>query len=804
MAARAEKRSRPWRSIVFAPVGEGATRRRGSDAVRVVLAVLAVLACWLITGTPAAPEKAVLHFLTPPPSGIRWLVNGVWWLATVGIIAGLGLLALLSRRRNVSRDVLLAGLVAWVLGLVLVWAIGPNGAAPPSASLKGLDLGFPIALIAATVAVATAALPYLSRGLQRVVEIGLVLMALSTVVHGSGLPISVLASMAIGWGVTAAVHLTFGSPLGLPSRDEVAVLLSELGLVAREVEPAPKQVWGVARFRARDPDGALEASVYGRDAADAQLVAKTLRFLAYRDSGPELTLTRLQQVEHEAYLTLLAERCGARAPTVVTAGVAGPSRDAVLVTRPPVGQRLDDLDEAARGERLSDRALEDVFGQLACLRRAGIAHGALSGDTILFSADGRCALTDFRSASSGGGDPERFHRDLAAALAVLAQAAGAERTVAAASRALAPGELSAALPFVQRAALSTATARSLRGQKALLADVRQRGAEAAGVEVPKLAEPRRISWVTLALVLGTIVGGWALIGVLINVGQSFSTIVGARWGWVAAVFVLSQLAYPALGTGVVASVLDPIPYGRAIALEFANTFVSLAGGTPAALATRIRFFQTQGYSTTLAVSSGVLLSTASWIVKGALFLIALPLAISSFHFTKETGGGGHGHAVWLIVVIVIAVAAGLGLVLIVPRLRRLARDKLRPPLADVLSHLKALARNPRKLVQLFAAQVAAQLFVALALGAALHAFNEHLNLAQLLIVLTLASMLGGVSPVPGGMGVVEAGMIFCLTAAGIPQSQAVAAVFVQRLFTAYLPPIWGGFVLVWMRRREYL
>ena len=86
----------------------------------------------------------------------------------------------------------------------------------------------------------------------------------------------------------------------------------------------------------------------------------------------------------------------------------------------------------------------------------------------------------------------------------------------------------------------------------------------------------------------------------------------------------------------------------------------------------------------------------------------------------------------------------------------------------------------------------------------MHAFGAHLGLATLVVVLTLGSMLGGVSPVPGGMGVVEAGMIFGLTAAGISDSVAVAAVFVQRLFTAYLPPIWGWFFLVWMRRREYL
>lgn len=72
------------------------------------------------------------------------------------------------------------------------------------------------------------------------------------------------------------------------------------------------------------------------------------------------------------------------------------------------------------------------------------------------------------------------------------------------------------------------------------------------------------------------------------------------------------------------------------------------------------------------------------------------------------------------------------------------------------------------------------------------------------MVLTLVSMVGGVAAVPGGMGVVEAGMILGLVAAGISESNAVAAVFVQRLFTVYLPPIWGWFVLAWMREREYV
>jgi uncharacterized membrane protein YbhN (UPF0104 family) len=38
----------------------------------------------------------------------------------------------------------------------------------------------------------------------------------------------------------------------------------------------------------------------------------------------------------------------------------------------------------------------------------------------------------------------------------------------------------------------------------------------------------------------------------------------------------------------------------------------------------------------------------------------------------------------------------------------------------------------------------------------------------------------------------------------VPEDAAVAAVFIHRLFTAYLPPIWGWITLTWMRRREYI
>jgi uncharacterized membrane protein YbhN (UPF0104 family) len=218
----------------------------------------------------------------------------------------------------------------------------------------------------------------------------------------------------------------------------------------------------------------------------------------------------------------------------------------------------------------------------------------------------------------------------------------------------------------------------------------------------------------------------------------------------------------------------------------------------------VRFFQQEGYDASVAVSSSAVVSTASWIVKGVLFLISLPLAWSSIHLEATPESGGNSKTVWILLAAVVGIGLVVGLVLAVPRLRRAASDKLRPKLSDIWLNVRTVAKSPRKLIQLFGGAAASQVLVALALGASLRAFDDHLSLATLIVVITLASMIGGVSPVPGGMGVVEAGLILGLTAAGISESDATAAVFIQRLFTSYLPPIWGWATLVWMRRREFV
>ncbi len=782
-----------------------------------IVAGLIVTASWITRVAGTRFERAVLGFVTPPPGAVRWLVTVVWVLGSLGLIVVVGVLALLAGRRAMARDVAVAGLATWGISHLLETSVGTRPALG-TLSLDHVDLHFPQARVAVAVAVALAAVPYLARGLERVITAVIALAALATVVHGSGLVTSVLAGIALGWGVVAAVRLAFGTPLGLPSAADVTLLVDELGIPAGHLVPATSQEWGVARYADPDPADPLAVSVYGRDARDAQLFAKLFRFVFYRDSGPTVTFTRLQQVEHEAYLTLLAGSRGATVPAVLRAARAGPRQDAVLITRPPAGTSVETLLVAATPDpappeddddvvvpaptiEVAERTLDSVFDQVLTLRAGRIAHGAIGTDTVVLDGSG-AGLVELRLASSDASQ-DQLDRDLACALATVALAVGPERAVAAAARRVPTGDLAAALPFLQRAALSPSLARRFRGRKADLAALRERGAETAGVEVPKLAEARRVNWVTVALIAGSLIGGWALLGVLLDVGRSFDTVRGAHSGWVVLVFVLSASVFPALSLEVLGAVVDPLPYGRVLALEIADTFVGLAGGTVAVVATRVRFFQQQGLSPTLAVSSGVLITSVSWLVKGVLFLIALPFGIGNIHLDESPSGGG-ARTAWLIVVAVVVVGVALGLVFAVPRWRRVARSKLRPRYSELRDQLRALSAQPRKFVQIFGGAIGAQLCVVLALAASLQAFDAHVSIATLLVVMTLASMLGGASPVPGGVGVVEAGLIIGLTSAGVPEEQAVAAVFVQRLFTSYLPPIAGWFTMVAMRRREYL
>src|SRR5580692_2782399 len=516
-AAGARHRLAPrLRAAVLGPRGGGTTRRRASDAFRLGFAAVVVAVSVPVMRANSAAELRIIRALNPPPAAVSWLVTSVFWLGSAGVVVLLVIAGLLVPRLTAVRWMAVAGLLTWGVCALLGVLLGPAAGRPLIGELSGLHARNPVTQLAVTVAVTATALPYLSRPVHRLVSVLVALAVLAGVCGGQALPVNAVSSAAVGWGIAAGVHLAVGSPLGLPSAAEVTEWIADLGVTVADITRASGQVWGVEQFTGRGPAGeAIELSVYGRDASDARVLAKLWRFALYRDSGPTLILDRLQQVEHEAYLTLMAGRAGVLVPAVLAAGRFGPSRDAALVTRMPDGPALSQAD----GAGLPDGTLDELLRTVLRLREAGIAHGALGSETIIVSAEGGACLKDFRSASASALEG-RLDGDLAAALAAVAVRVGAERTAAAAGRVLDADTARGALVHLQRSALDPVTVAAVQRDKGLLPGLRAAVASATGIEVPKLAEAKRVSWVNLVFGIGTLIGVWAILGVLADVRGS--------------------------------------------------------------------------------------------------------------------------------------------------------------------------------------------------------------------------------------------------------------------------------------------
>jgi hypothetical protein len=323
---RQHQLARRLRAAVLGPRGGGTTRRRASDAFRVGVAIAVVAVSIPVMRANSAVELRIVHALTPPPTAIKWLITSVFWLGSAGVIVLLIIVGLLIPRLAAVRWTALAGLLTWGVCALLQVFLGPAAGRPPTAALTGVSTSYPVTQLAVTIAVVATALPYLSRPVHRLVSFLVAVAALAAVSGGYALPVNAVSSLVLGWGVAAALHLAVGSPLGLPSATEVTEWVTDLNLTVKDITRSPGQVWGVEQFTGQDQaGGTIELAVYGRDASDARMLAKLWRFCLYRDSGPTLILDRMQQVEHEAYLTLMAGRAGVLVPEVLAAGRSDPA-----------------------------------------------------------------------------------------------------------------------------------------------------------------------------------------------------------------------------------------------------------------------------------------------------------------------------------------------------------------------------------------------------------------------------------------------------------------------------------------------
>ena len=800
MATRQRTHHLPTRAgwaTLFGVVPDHGLHRRASDILRVVAGVILFGIGTVGALSYSRFERSVhsaVESLPDPLLKVASIANGGGLVVAIIVIY---VIALSSRRLR-----FIAGIsIALGGGILLAWGLQHLIDAPSviGATAKGLSRypQYPPIRITVLAAVFFVSGPELTRPSRRLMMTLLLIVAVSATARTDGYPAGIFGAIALGWALAAAIHLLLGSPDGAPDPTEVETDLASVDLTVNDLVVSPVQAWGEKAYSGTSSDGTpLRIVVIGRDATDAQLLTKIGRFLWYKDSGPVLSFSRQGQIEHRAFALLLAERAGVKVPSVVSASTIGSRGDATLVLDSVKGTTLDQLSQ----DQITDDFLVDTWTELSKLHDAGITHGGIWSQTFLLTDSG-AAFTDLPTANTTP-DSDAYFLDRVALLATLADSVGDERAIASAQSSLGKEGLAALLPYLQTTALPRVNRRSADGLKKLCSRLRDEVSTATGVEAPKLEELRRVAPSSILIAAFTILGMYLLIGQFAHVEWA-TMFEDAHWVWVPVVFLLAWVPIAGLSMSLLGSVSKPLPLRPVVMLEIGTKFTGLAGGGVTTFALQVRFFQKQGLKSAVAVTSSLLNSVASGFTEVVFLLIALIFGASAFSLSKG-GSGSSGGLSGKIFVAAILIAVITAIAFTIPGLRHRVSKFLIPQVHAAKENLAAVMKNPRKGLQMLAGNALSQVFYALVLWAALHTYGESLGLMQLIIINTLASILGGIAPVPGGIGVIEAGLIAGFTAAGIPDQQAIAATFTARMFTAYLPPICGWLSINWLRHRDYV
>ena len=763
--------------------------RRATDAI---LLVACALGLWVVS-MAALPDPGFLTGLLAFLRSAPGFLTTAWQIA-VDLLAlwaiALIIAAAWRRRFDLARDLVLATLLA--IGVWQVVARLAEGSWPAfwdSLRTVGAPSWYPSPRIALPAAVIVTAAPHLSRPARRAGRWLLTFGLLAVMALGAASTLGALAGVLVGTAAASIVHLALGSSAGRPSIDDVRRALAQVGITATELSAADRQPAGSFEVMARDDAGrSLVVKVYGRDAHDSALVTTVWRAIWYREPGAPLRLGRLQQVEHEAFVTLLAAQAGVVTEAVITAGATADD-DAVLVLR-SCGTLLD-----------RTTAPDDLDRQLWAvadlLHRQGIAHGAIDPGTIIVD-EGRVGLVDFGNASVAAPDG-RLQTDRVQVLATVAMLHGNDRAVASALEALGADRLAELLPFVQRAVLTPRQ----RAAGLDLDALREATAAAAGVEEPALERLRRI---TLGTVVRVLLPGLAILALTsmvagLDLDGVWDELVNATWWLLLAGFIAANLTRLTQALSTLGASPKPLPLGPVYALQLTSSYIQIAIPSYAArVAVVVRFFQRQAVPAGAAIAAGFLDVMTTFFIEVIGITCLIMFTPASLDLDLSDAGDA---AVRLLRIAAILVVLAIVVVAVAGRLRRAVVEWAKRLGTESLSVVRGL-NSPRRLALLLGGNLGTEVLFTSALGLFALAMGHTVPFADLLLIHLSVSLLAGLMPVPGGMGVAEAMLTYGLIRSGMPDGAAFAAVIGYRASTFYLPPIWGFFSMKWLERNQYL
>ncbi|MFI7405070.1 YbhN family protein [Streptomyces sp. NPDC049541] len=269
------------------------------------------------------------------------------------------------------------------------------------------------------------------------------------------------------------------------------------------------------------------------------------------------------------------------------------------------------------------------------------------------------------------------------------------------------------------------------------------------------------------------------------------------WLLVALFFTcLGWLSAPCIRQGALP---ERLPAGLLIASQFAAGAANhvLPAGIGAHAVT-LRFLQGRGIPLARATASLALYSAVKPMARTLVLLVFL----AAFPDVLLTGGLVPDRRTSLLVAgaVALALIATALLVTTVRPLRRPLLDALRCALTDV----RLLHTRPARVLALWGGSAAAPLIQASVLFAVGAALGLSLSWLQVAFAFLAANTAVGAVPAPGGIGPVDAAVVFAMVALGAPMNLSATAVIGYRVLTVWLPLLPGALVLSALVQRKVL
>jgi uncharacterized membrane protein YbhN (UPF0104 family) len=797
---------------MFSSSAQAPRQRRPSDVAGLVAGLAVLLLMAANAPGPTDVDLAVDAVFDELSGALGWL----WELGYLLLSAWVVILVLAPVIRHGQGRLRL--LADYVLALVcasgLAIGVGAVSGTTLAEMLDALASAepppvYPAVRLALATAVIVTASPHVTRPFTLAGRIVLPLGALAAIGLHVAHPSGVVAGWAVGAAAASFVHLLLGSPGGQLTAEQVHRALLDLGISTRSVIAGTPREPGEQLLRAQGADGELlEVKVFGRDAWDAQLVGSLWLALTRRGEAPRLAGSRRERVEHEAMMALLAERAGVPVLPVVASGL-GADGEALVIAHAPV-REFADLPSGSADEPW----VRGAWAALAALQDAGFAHRRITGRHVVQLADGTIALADFAHARLAATSQELMI-DRVHLLVTLALSVGPQHAVDSAVEALGVDGVAETLPYIQDPVLSPSLGRSL-GTEWGVEDLRALAIERTGAQAAPLVELRRVSGAALVKLLLAGVVVYSLVGLLagVDLAEVVDTLASADLLLLLLGLVVAPLAQVSFTFSTLGASMQRLPFLPVLMLQYAIQFIALVlPATAARVGLQIRFFERLGISYGAATSMGAIDGGGGFVVQVLLLVLLAASALPGATGSADTGGDSGGEESSDPSLLAMAVLIGVIWVvvtLVVPRRRaRLRREiprflaAMRAEATQARSSLVVL-RHPGKVAGILGGNLGGQLVQAIVLGICLAAFGESASLSQLILVNTCVSLFAGLMPVPGGVGVAEAGYTYGLQAIGVPSAIAVATALAFRLVTFYLPPLWCSQAMSWLRRNAYV